>query len=262
MISQITPVILTYNEAPNIRRTIDKLLWARRIIVIDSGSTDETIDLLKFYPQVEVFCHPFANYADQWTYGLAQTRSSWVLSLDADYELSDELIQEIRSLVPPDEVAGYRARFIYRIDGRPLRGSLYPPRTVLHRKDRASYRQEGHKQQVVIDGKVLPLRGLIYHDDRKPLARWLLSQSRYAQEEAKHLLARRLGTLSKTDRIRLMGWPAPIGIFFYTLFVNGCVFDGWRGWYYALQRVVAEILIALEIIQRRSFKNRAAGIEQ
>ena len=63
-----------------------------------------------------------------------------------------------------------------------------------------------------IDGKVLPLRGLIYHDDRKPLARWLLSQSRYAQEEAKHLLARRLGTLSKTDRIRLMGWPAPIGI--------------------------------------------------
>jgi hypothetical protein len=78
---------------------------------------------------------------------------------------------------------------------------------------------------------------VIYHDDRKPLARWLLSQSRYAREEAIYLLARRPGTLRKTERIRLMGWPAPIAIFFYTLFVNGCIFDGWRGWCYALQRV-------------------------
>ena len=48
-----------------------------------------------------------------------------------------------------------------------------------------------------------------------------------------------------------MGWPAPIAAFFYTLLVKGCVFNGWRGWYYALQRVVAEAMIALEIGDRR-----------
>jgi hypothetical protein len=48
-----------------------------------------------------------------------------------------------------------------------------------------------------------------------------------------------------------MGWPAPIGVFFYTLLVKGCLLDGWAGWYYVLQRVIAEALIALELADRR-----------
>jgi glycosyltransferase involved in cell wall biosynthesis len=138
--SQITPLILTYNEAPNIRRTVEKLLWAERIVVIDSGSTDETVAMLRNYPQVEVIRHPFEDFASQCNFGLTQVASTWVLSLDADYELSDALVKELHSLAPLDDVFGYRARFVYRIYGRPLRGSLYPPRTVLYRKDRASYR--------------------------------------------------------------------------------------------------------------------------
>ena len=248
---QITPLILTFNEAPNIQRTVEKLLWAERIVVIDSGSTDETVAILRNYPQVEVVQHPFEDFASQCNFGLSQVASPWVLSLDADYVLSDELVKELRSLVPPDRVAGYRARFVYSIHGRPLRGSLYPPRTVLYRKGHASYRQEGHAHRVIVDGDVLPLAGVIYHDDRKPLARWLASQQRYAQEEAAYLLDPRSSPLRRTDKIRLMAWPAPIGVFLYTLLVKGCVLDGWPGWYYALQRVIAEAMIALEIADRR-----------
>ena len=98
----------------------------------------------------------------------------------------------------------------------------------------------------------MPLDGVIYHDDRKPLACWLTSQQRYARDEAEYLLDALPGALRCTDRIRLMGWPAPIGVFFYTLFVKGCLFDGWLGWFYALQRTTAELLIALEIIDRRA----------
>ncbi|HXC08289.1 MAG TPA: glycosyltransferase, partial [Steroidobacteraceae bacterium] len=123
MQDQITPLIITYNEASNICRTVGKLLWAQRIVVIDSGSSDGTVEMLRRYPQVEVIYQPFVDFASQCNYGLAQILTPWVLSLDADYELSDRLICELASLAPPDNVVGYRARFVYRIYGRPLRGS-------------------------------------------------------------------------------------------------------------------------------------------
>ena len=251
MLDQITPLIITFNEAPNIRRTLDKLAWARRIVIVDSSSTDETVAIAKSFPQVEVIAHPFSDFASQCNFGLAQVTTPWALSLDADYELSDALVQELRSLASPVDVAGYRARFVYRIHGHPLRGSLYPPRTVLYRKDPAKYYNEGHGHRVTVDGRIADLAGVIFHDDRKPLARWFASQQRYAREEADYLLGAPAGTLSRADRLRRRGWPMPLGILFYALIVKGCLFDGWPGWYYALQRLVAESLIALELLERR-----------
>jgi glycosyltransferase involved in cell wall biosynthesis len=248
---QITPLIITYNEAPNITRTISKLLWAKRIVVIDSGSTDATLDMLRRFPQVDVIQHPFSDFAGQCNFGLTQVDSPWVLSLDADYELSDALVEELAGLRAPDSAAGYRARFVYRIYGRALRGTLYPPRVVLYRKNKARYHNEGHGHRVVIDREVLPLAGVIYHDDRKPLARWFDSQQRYAQVEARYLIETRHEMLNRSDRIRRLGWLAPIGVLFYTLVGKGCILDGWPGWYYALQRLCAETLIALELLDQR-----------
>jgi len=249
MLDQITPLILTYDEAPNIERTLGKLRWARRIVVVDSGSTDGTLEILKRHERVEVFQRRFTDFESQWNFGLSQIASPWVLSLDADYELGDDVIRELESLSPSSATKGYRAEFIYRIQGRPLRGSLYPPRVVLFRRGEATYRQEGHTQQLAIAGEVLSLRGRIYHDDRKPLARWVRSQQRYAREEAEYLATRR--SLGAADRLRRMAWPAPVAVLLYTLLVKRCLFDGWPGWYYALQRLIAEILLALEILDRR-----------
>jgi glycosyltransferase involved in cell wall biosynthesis len=251
VLDQITPLVITYNEAANIRRTLDKLRWARRIVVVDSGSTDETLDILRSYPQAHVVDHPFTDFASQCNFGLSLVTTPWVLSLDADYELSDALIAELRLLAPAAATGGYQARFLYRIHGRPLRGTLYPPRTVLYRKERAVYRNEGHGHRVSVEGDVLSLAAAIYHDDRKPLARWLASQQRYAREEAEHLLNSDRASLGRADRIRLAAWPAPLLVLVYTLLAKGCLLDGWRGWFYVLQRVLAETLLALEIINRR-----------
>jgi glycosyltransferase involved in cell wall biosynthesis len=251
MIDDITPLIITFNEAPNIARTLNKLVWAKQVIVIDSGSTDATLEIAQSYPQVSVIHRPFDDFAAQCNFGLSQVTTDWALSLDADYELSDELVAEIKTLRPKAKTAGYQVRFIYRIFGRALRGTLYPPRTVLYRKDKARYRNEGHGHRVTVLGEIIPLTGVVFHDDRKSLSRWLASQGRYAALEAEHLLASDPAFLSKSDRVRLAAYPAPLAVFVYTLIIRGCVLDGWPGWYYALQRLLAETMIALELIDRR-----------
>ena len=251
MFKQITPLLITYNEEPNLRRTLDKLVWASRIVVIDSGSQDETLGILKTYSQVEVFHHAFADFAGQCNFGVEQVTTPWVLSLDADYELSDALISELMLLKPSGEVGGFRANFVYRIYGRPLRGSLYPPRVVLYRRDGAVYHNEGHGHRVLVNGTVVPLSAPIFHDDRKPLTRWLASQQQYAEQEAQHLLSCNRAELSSLDRLRILAWPAPVAVAIYTLLVKGCLLDGWPGWFYVLQRVLAEIILALYVLDKR-----------
>jgi glycosyltransferase involved in cell wall biosynthesis len=251
MIEEITPMIITYNEEANIARTLDRLIWAHRILVIDSGSTDGTLDIIRSYPQAEVIHRPFEDFASQCNFGITQVITTWVLSLDADYELSDELVAKLNSLRPDPTTCGYQARFVYRVFGRPLRGTLYPPRTVLYRKDKARYQSEGHGHRVAVAGKVVPLTEVVFHDDRKPLSRWFTAQQRYAREEADHLMASDRKALSRADRIRLAAWPAPLAVFVYVLILKGCLLDGWRGWYYALQRLMAETMLALELIDRR-----------
>jgi glycosyltransferase involved in cell wall biosynthesis len=251
VIEEITPLIITYNEQENIARTLDKLVWAGRIVVIDSGSTDGTLEIVRRYQQAEIVHRAFDNFANQCNFGLTQIATTWVLSLDADYELSDALASEFRGLHADVATGGYQAHFVYRIYGRALRASLYPPRTVLYRKDRASYRNEGHGHRVFVSGSVLPLAGVIFHDDRKPLARWFASQQRYAAEEAEYLMTSDRAALRLADRMRLVAWPAPFVALIYTLIIKRCALDGWPGWLYVLQRVLAEVLIALAVVDRR-----------
>lgn len=246
-----TPLLITFNEIQNIARTVGRLDWARRIVVIDSGSTDGTLEFLARDPRIEVHHRAFDSFAQQCNFGLAQVRTEWVLSLDADYELSDEFNTELGRLRPGAEDAGFRARFVYRIYGRPLRGTLYPPRTVLYRVRDARYENEGHGHRIKVAGNVSALDGVIFHDDRKPLARWLKSQLKYASIEAAHLLEAEPAALSFADRIRRQGWLAPFLVVAYVLIVKRTLFDGRAGWFYAFQRLSAEVLLALELLDRR-----------
>src|SRR5262249_38128518 len=211
-----------------------------QILIVDSGSTDATLAIVARYPQARLVTRKFDTFAEQCNFGLRQVKTPWVLSLDADYELSNDLNKEICALAPPDDVDGYRAEFVYRMWGWPLSATVYPPRIVLYRRHLATYRNDGHGHRVMIDGTVHELKGRIFHDDRKPLARWLVSQQSYARREADYLTGTPSGELSTADRIRRMGWPAPILMFFYVLLWKRCILDGWPGWLYVLQRMFAE----------------------
>ena len=247
MISDITPLILTFNEAPNLRRTLERLGWARDIVIVDSFSTDETLAIAREFTQVRVVRRKFVSFADQCNFGLEQLQTEWALSLDADYHLSPELVAEIQSLSPAAEVAGYRAGFRFCIYGQALRTCLYPPRTVLYRRSKACYQNDGHGHHVKVDGQVCRLHGRIDHDDRKPLAQWFLAQDRYAVLEAAKLTGARPGELGWPDRLRQLIVVAPALIFFYTLFGKGLILDGWAGWFYVWQRTLAEMMLSLRL---------------
>jgi glycosyltransferase involved in cell wall biosynthesis len=249
MLEKITPLILTYNEAPNIERTLQHLTWAKAIVVIDSYSTDDTLDVIKSYPQAQVFKRKFDTHATQWNYGLEQIKSEWVLSLDADYVVTDELIAEIKALQTDTQINGYFAKFKYCVFGKPLRGTILPPRQVLFRKQKAIYIDDGHTQLLQVYGKSATLSSYIHHDDRKPLSRWLWAQDRYMIIEVKKLTQTPDDQISLGDRIRKQKVLAPFIILFYCLILKGGILDGWHGWYYAFQRMLAETLLSVRLIE-------------
>ena len=249
MLEKITPLILTYNEAPNIERTLQRLTWAKEIIVIDSYSTDETLEVLHSFPQVQVFQRTFDSFAVQCNYGLGKIATEWVLSLDADYVLTSELISEIKSLQIQSDLNSYSVKFKYCVFGKPLHGTLLPPRKILYNREKAVYQDDGHAHRVYVEGKSATLSSYIHHDDRKPLSRWLWAQDRYMIIEAKKLTQTPDNQISNGDRIRKQKILAPFIILFYCLILKGGILDGWHGWYYAFQRMLAETLLSIRLIE-------------
>ena len=251
MLDQISPLILTYNEAANIGRTLERLAWARDIVIVDSFSDDETIEIATSFANVRVIQRAFDNHRNQWEFGLRETgiKTPWVLALDADYLLTNEVTNELKSLNPEADTAGYRANFVYCINGKALHSGIYPPVTVLYRREAASYVQDGHTQRVVVDGPLAQLRAALLHDDRKPLRRWLNSQARYAELEGERISKRE--ALDFRDRLRLCFVIVPVAMFCYCLIARGGIFDGWRGFYYAFQRSLAELMLSLYLIESR-----------
>ena len=248
-LDQVTPLILTYNEAPNIERSLQKLSWASRIVVIDSYSTDETLNLVSICPQAEIFQRKFDTHANQWNFGIEKVKTNWVLSLDADYVLSKQLLDELKSLHPPEDIDGYFASFQYCVFSEPLRGTILPPRQLLSRKANSTYVDDGHTQLLTVKGKSASLTGSVLHDDHKSLSRWLWAQDRYMIIEAKKLLSTPDAELSFGDKLRKHKLIAPFIILVYCLLCKGGILDGWRGWYYAFQRMFAEMLLSLRLIE-------------
>jgi glycosyltransferase involved in cell wall biosynthesis len=251
MLDQITPLVLTFNEAPNIGRTLAPLRWAREVVVVDSLSTDDTVEIASSFRNVRVVQRTFDTHRNQWEFGLRETgiATPWVLALDADYVLSVDLVAELEKLQPDDQTFGFRANFIYCINGKELRSGIYPPVTVLYRREAASYVQDGHTQRVALDGEVKELRSKIFHDDRKSLSHWFKAQARYTELEARKLLAMERKELGLADRLRRWRFVMPGAMLGYCLIARGGILDGWAGFYYAFQRSVAELMLSLRLIE-------------
>jgi len=250
MLDQITPLILAHNEAANIARTLERLSWAREIVVVDSFSDDETLAIVSGFANARLIQRTFDSHAAQSNFGLSETGISteWVLSLDADFVLTRELVDELSSLQPAADTKGFGVQLVYCVDGRELRSSLLPRLVVLFRRSNAKYVQDGHAHRVHVEGNVEHLQSKIFHDDRKPLGRWFEAQRRYMQLEAKKVRST-THQLNFADRLRRLRIVAPFAVLFYCLIVRGGIFDGRRGLFYAFQRMAAELMLSLYLIE-------------
>lgn len=239
----IAPVLLTFQEAPNIERTLASLRWAPDVVVVDSGSTDGTADLARQFDNVRVFVRPFDNHRAQWTFGLRETGINvpFVLALDADMQVSDALRRELEGL--PDEVDfnGAMLPFDYCIWGESLGGSLLGPQLRLLRRSALRVEQVGHTQRFHTGEPIVDLAAPLIHDDRKPLEDFVRSQSRYSNVEWSRLKALDASRLS--DRVRQRaGLIGTVAICGYTALRIGWRKPAQRR--YWLERAMFELMLA------------------
>ena len=252
-LDQVTPLILTFNEEANIARNLAGLGWAKRIVVVDSGSTDHTLEILTAHLRVEVVQRPFDSFAQQSNFGLGLIHTSWCLSLDADHICTVAFQAELASLLEyaVTDLAAVRTPFRYLIHGRPVRCGIYPPRFNLVRPSRGHFENDGHSHRFVPAGPTASMRQPLLHDDRKPLSRWLASQQTYLSQETHKLLHTPISKLGLNDRLRLLHGLTPLIVPLYCLIWHRGLLDGWRGWFYAFQRAYAEILLSLMLWEAR-----------
>lgn len=184
----ISATIITLNEADNISRAIKSLNGlANEIIVVDSGSTDKTLAIAKSL-DAKVYIRKFDNFANYKNWAASKTRGDWILSLDADEIISEELAEEIKEAVKSDEYAGYlipRRNFIL---GKEIKYSRWSPdqHIWLWKKDAGRWVGNVHEEVVVL-GKVGLLENSKIHHSHKTLTSFLKANNLYSTLEAQVL---------------------------------------------------------------------------
>ncbi|MEM6883572.1 MAG: glycosyltransferase family 2 protein [Verrucomicrobiota bacterium] len=249
-LEDITPVLLTCNEEANIDRTLGRLTWAESIIVLDSFSSDRTESICQDHPNIRFERRKFDTHSQQWNAAVHLAKTPWVLSLDADYQVTDQLLSEIRQIEPSLAIKGYAIPFLFAVTGFPLRAHLLPPRIALFEKASAVYIQDGHTQDLQVRGDVETLNNPLIHDDRKPFERWFASQIKYAQLEVEKLSSTPFRQMTRQDQLRALILPAPVAVLFYTLFIKGLILEGPAGWTYSLHRCIAEGVLSTLLIRK------------
>jgi glycosyltransferase involved in cell wall biosynthesis len=207
--STLSVTIITLNEADNLARTLASVRFADEIVVVDSGSTDRTVEIAKSFG-AKVFTEAWKGFALQKNSAIDKCMGTWVLSLDADEELTADLQAEIRSMLDADEqitppVDGYWLRLRHVFLGRWMRYGGYYPDMKLRLFRRVTSTGVAHftdrpvHESVQVAGRVKTMKEDFLHHGYPNLDVYLEHMNRYST-----LGARIVAAKGKTSRL----WPA------------------------------------------------------
>ena len=232
----LSVAIITCNEERNLARTLASVSFADEIVVVDSGSTDRTVEIARSFG-ARVLIREWPGFAAQKNFAIQQCSGTWVLSLDADEELSPELRTQIRLLLPSNPPAD--AYFLKRRNlflGRWIKhGGYYPDAKLrLFRRAAANFSLEPRFEErpvhetIVFDGEAQTLDFDLIHHAYPTLHDYLEHMDRYSDLGAELLIAQ-----GRTSRSTPAFWwnvlVVPHLTFTYNYFVRLGFLDGREG---------------------------------
>ena len=226
----LSVAIITRNEEANLGRTLGSVAWADEIVVVDSGSTDRTEEIARsfrsrFYPE------GWKGFALQKNSALEKCCCDWILSLDADEALTDELAKEIWELLENDPTLdGYTLRRRNLFLGRWMRfGGFYPDRKLrLFRRGAAEFEPRPVHETVHFVGRAGHLRGDVIHNAYPTLGAYIAHMDRYSSLGAGRAVS--LGqSIQQLPAFVVNVFLNPLATFLYNYFVRGGFLDGREG---------------------------------
>ena len=192
---KLSVTIITLNEEQDLRRCLDSLEGlADEVVVVDSGSTDKTVEIAKKY-KAKVFHNKFVNYADQKNYALSKTTSEWVLSVDADEVVSSDLSEEISLLLQKKDIK-FSAFTIPRrnvIFKKEIKYTRWQPELDRHvwlwKKNLGKWVGDVH-EEVSVEGSVGKLSAVKIHYQYETIREFLVMVNKYTELEAREGIAK------------------------------------------------------------------------
>jgi glycosyltransferase involved in cell wall biosynthesis len=188
--------VVCQNEAAHIEACLASVAWCDEIVVIDGGSTDDTVARARPFG-VRLITHPWPGYRAQKQFALDHATSEWVLNVDADERVTNELAFEIRRALAtvPDDVDGFRMpRLVPYLDRWWYRGGWYPRRIVrLVRRERARWGGRDPHDRPEVPGRVRPLAHPIIHYTYDDVADHVRTVSKLTAVAAQELADRPAG---------------------------------------------------------------------
>jgi len=187
----LSVVLITKNEAANLPRTLATVRWAQEVVIVDSGSTDATVEIAREFG-AQVFVEPWKGFGAQKNSAIAKATGDWVLSLDADEEVSAELAGEIQALLGGEPAfAAYRIPRLNHFLGAPLKhGGYWPdPKLRLFRRGAAHFEERPVHESMKADGPVGQLKSHLIHRCYPTLDDYIEHIDRYSTAGARLLAA-------------------------------------------------------------------------
>jgi glycosyltransferase involved in cell wall biosynthesis len=226
----LSVVIITLNAAEHIRACLDSVKWAEEIVVLDSGSTDETVEICREYT-AHVHQTDWPGFGKQKNRAIDHATHNWVLVLDADEYLAPELQAEIRFVIEQETTVGaYKIKRISTFMGKPIRHGDWGKDwiTRLFQKDTARYTEALVHENLVVNGEVGSLRGILQHDTLTSLESALRKLNEYTTLGAEQMRVR--GKHASLTQASVRGlWS-----FCRSYFINLGFLDGREGYLIAL----------------------------
>ncbi len=222
MASRITALIPAFNSLKLMPALLDDLAWADQILVVDSFSTDGTVEYCR-QRGADVIQHEYINSAKQKNWAIPQCAHEWVWLIDTDERVPPELAAELQTLLRagvPDDVDAYRVARKTMFVGEWLKVmNLYPDyQTRLFHRDKGRYEDKEVHADVIVPGKIETLTGALIHNATPTLSKQINLLDRYSRYQADELYKR--GVRYRWYNVTLR----PIAVFFYLYLFQG----GWR----------------------------------